>query len=200
MIKALLAALVIIAGGVYYFFFHPPVVMKRATSAALDRFGEAVATKDRAKISDTLKNLLTPDAKINLEVNFFAIGNQKRPLTQDFTKDTFISFVDNTLYPLTDYNYEARLTKFSLADDRKTAQVSFTSKEWADGAQMFGGAAVNMRFSSETQCEGSVTFTEMKPQLSGAICKMQFRSVPKPGEAARLNNMEGLREMLIQQR
>jgi hypothetical protein len=198
MTKIILAAIVsaVIGGLSYYVLAYPPVVLKRDTAAALTSFSQAVATKNREAIGDALELLLTEDAKIKLEVHFLAIGNQKPAVVQDFNREQFTSFIDNILYPLTDYMYEARLTTFALAEDRASAQVAFTSKEWADGANLYGGVSINMRYSSETQCEGTVTFAP-SPRLKQALCRVQFRSIPKPGEANKLRNIEGAREMLL---
>lgn len=200
MIKSLIAVLVAIAAGSYYFFYYPPVVLKRATGDALEQFSASVATKDRAQVAEALRALLSEDAAIRLEVNFFTLPGQGRPaLTERFDKRTFIAFIDNTLYPLADYEYMSHLEEFVLADDKQSAQVVFSSKEWADGNSYYGGAAIMTRFSSQTRCEGEVTFAADAPQLTQADCVMQFRSVPKPGEAQRLNNMKDLKERLFQQ-
>jgi hypothetical protein len=188
------------AGAGYYFGFYPPVVKEREAARALDSFAQAIASKNRATITQSLEGLLAADARIRLSVHMFAIGQPGRPaLVQEFDKPAFIRFIDNTLYPLTDYGYSARIVSFSLKNDSE-ADVALASKEWADGSDMYGGVAVNMRFSSDTQCTGSVRFAGEAPQVAQLSCEMQFRSVPKPGEAQRLNNIDGLRDLLIKQR
>lgn len=197
MIRVLVFFAALVAGASYYFLYHPPVVMKRATDKALMQFSEAVATKDRAKVGESLQALLTDDATIHLEVNFFSItGNPPPPMVQDFDKASFIRFIDNTLYPLTDYMYSPNLKKFALAGDKQSAAVTFTSKEWADGSNYYGGIAVNMRFSSDTTCEGKAVFSGKQARLQQATCSMQFRAVPKPQDLEKLQNMEGMRDYL----
>jgi hypothetical protein len=198
MIKAIVVVALITLAGVYYFFFHPPVVMKRQTNAALETFEQSVDTKDRAQIVKTLSELLTDDAAVRLEINFFSITQQNAPATvQDFNKQQFLGFIDNTLYPLTDYDYDAYLEEFTLVDDKQSAQLMFTSKEWGDGKNYYGGSAVEMRFSSDTACQGVVTFATGKPQLKQVICKMQFRAIPKPGEIGKMQgNMDIMKDYL----
>ncbi|MFO0388591.1 MAG: hypothetical protein ACK502_02580 [Alphaproteobacteria bacterium] len=194
-----LLALTLIASGLYYSFVYPPNVLKKRTDAALESFAESVATKDRAKISESLKVLLTDDAKIQLNVSFFAIiqANANKPIAQDFTKDTFITFIDNVLYPLTDYSYTPTLETFTLADDEQTAAVTFTSKQWADGAALFGGVSVDTRTSADANCEGYVRFTDDTAQLVQATCALSLRTVPKPGQELKLqNSTDAMREYL----
>lgn len=182
----------------YYFFYYPPVVMKRQAAHALESFADVVETKDRAKISQALQDLLTDDAKIRLEVHFFSITQANNPpVVQDFDKESFVSFIDNTLYPLTDFAYYPDLKKFSLAEDRQSAGVTFSSREWADGANYYGGVSVNMRFSSDTVCEGTAAFAAESVKLRDAVCRMQFRAVPKPQDIEKMqNNADAMREYL----
>jgi len=200
MIKVLSAIGVMALGIAYYLIFYPPVVMKRAARSALQQFSDSVESKDRSKISASLQNVLSDDATVKLEVNFFSLTGNVPPMVQDFNKQTFIAFIDNTLYPLTDYAYYPELTSFKLNDDRQSAQVTFKSKEWADGANYYGGTAVNMRFSSDTACEGKAVFAGNIARLSQVTCKMQFRAVPKPQEIEKLQNMESMRDFIGKQR
>ncbi len=190
------------AGAGYYFFYYPPTLLKNATKGAITQFADAVNSKDRSRVGASLQTLLSDNAQIKLEVHFMALVGQNRPmLTQQFDKPGFISFIDNTLYPLTDYGYRrSQLTEFILADDQRSAQVTFTSNGWADGNSYYGGIAVMTRFSVETECKGTAIFGAATPQLQNATCIAEFRSVPKPGEAQKINNMEGLKDRLLQQK
>jgi len=194
----LLLALLLIAGGTYYQFYYPPMVKKHATEHALQHFADAVATKDRAKIGEALQQWLTDTAHIRLEIGFFSLAQPEggKPATEDFDKPTFITFIDNILYSLSDYDYRAQLHDFSLSADGKIASVAFASQAWGDGMSYYGGTGINMRFSSDSACEGEVAFDGEKPRLDKVTCKMQLRSVPKPGEAEKLQNPETLREFL----
>ncbi len=188
-------------GGAYYFFFHPPVVLKRATSQALGQFAASVASQDREKIKQSLQALVADDAKIHLEVTFVALMRQggAPAVVQDFTKADFITLVDTTLYSLTAYDYQPELQSFALAEDHKTAAITFTSKQYADGNSYYAGTAVNMRYSADVTCEGTASFTKETPQLSQASCKMELRSVPKPGEAQKMQNNPGAIQQLLQE-
>ncbi len=199
LITILLLVVVFIGAGLYYSFAYPPNVLKKRTDAALQSFAESVATKDRAKISESLKTLLTDDAKIQLNISFFSFiqANANKPITQDFNKDTFISFIDNVLYPLIDYSYTPTLENFTLSEDEQTASVTFTSKQWADGAALFGGVAVDTRTSADATCEGQVRFAGDKAQLAQAVCAMTLRTAPKPGQEHKIqSSTEAMREYL----
>ncbi len=201
--KLFLIVAVLFAGGAaYYFMAYPPVVKKRAAERSLAAFGEAVASKDRAKIGAALGIFLAPDAKIRLEISFITIqtvlGRENPPLIQDFTKDTFIPFMGNVLYPLTDYMYEGRITSFELAEGG-TASISFENDGWADGISHASGVALNMRYTVKGECAGRAVFGEQDAQLAEATCKLQLRLVPKPGELDKVKDMGTMREILTGQ-
>ena len=189
-IGALLILLTLLVGGMAGYYFSSSQVQKRAVQASLIQFSEAVATKDRAKVSAALTQLLTDDAKIRLEVHFFSIVNARPAMEQDFDKAQFIAFIDDILYSLTDYSTTPQLT--SLEEGGKLA---FTSVEWADGANMMGGVSVNMRYSSNTNCEGMAIFENKTARLKQAACKLQFRQVPKPGQEGKFLSKEGLQSL-----
>jgi hypothetical protein len=186
------------AGLAYHQFFYPPTLLRRATMQALADFSSAVATRDRANVSAVLERTLPETAKIHMEVGFFALTQpQTQPVTQDFDKAAFIRFIDTVLYPLDDYHYQPELEEFTLSEDRSHADVVFTSMEWADGKSYFGGLAINMRFTSTTECKGHVAFREGKPLLEEASCSVRMHSVPKPEEAQKIQqNPEALRQLL----
>ena len=73
-----------------------------------------------------------------------------------------------------------------------------TSKAWADGTSMYGGVSVAMRYSSDTSCDGAVRFSP-QPEFTQLTCRMQFRSVPKPGEIDKMHNLDSLKDFLQQQ-
>lgn len=173
--------MLLVAAGGYYYYFYPPVVLKHATQHALVDFSKVVASKDRAKVVDSLKSLLSDSAKIRLEVDFLPVtgSNGTSIMAQDFDKPDFITFIDNTLYSLSDYSYTPRLTQFVLNPDRKTAVVEFTSQEWGEGMAYYGGMGAATRFRSDTSCQGEVAFEQNQVQLSKVSCKMQLRSAPK---------------------
>jgi hypothetical protein len=201
--KKIIAVILLLAGGAaYYFMAYPPVVKKRLAERSLAAFSEAVATKDRTQIGAALGTFLAPDAKIRLEISFITIqtvlGRENPPLIQDFTKETFIPFIDNVLYPLTDYMYEGRITSFALAQDG-AASLSFGNDGWADGISHASGIALNMRYTVKGTCGGAATFEEEKALLKEAVCKLELRLVPKPGELNKVKDMGTMREILTGQ-
>jgi len=196
-IAAVISGLIAAAFG-YYYFLYPPSILKHSTQKALEDFSLSVATKDRAKIGVVLGTFLTPAAQIHLEVGFFSLAqlNVGKALVQEFDRPAFITFIDNTLYSLQDWGFETQLDSFNLSRDRKTAELTFTSQEWADGLSYYAGTSVNMRFSADTLCDGTVVFEGTKPTLDKANCRMQLRSIPKPGQEQKLQSPEVLKELL----
>lgn len=202
MIKSI-ALLVILLGAifssVYYFKFYPPSIMHTSIKTALENFNTSMASKDRKKISANLDELLTDNAKIHLEISFLTLTAQGRPITQDFEKQNFISFVDNTLYSLSDYDYVGELADFTASNDHKTADFSSTATNWADGISLYGGVGVNLRYSGNTNCKGILNFSEnlsAAPKINSLNCTINLRSVPKSGEESKLQNVNSLQDLL----
>ncbi len=186
------------AGGLYYQFYYPPSAMERATEKALEQFSAAVETQDRAKVGEALQALLTDDAKIHLEVNFFSISDPTggRAVIQDFDKPTFITFIDNILFTLADFHYAPRLREFAASDDRMSAATEFTSYARGDGPSYYAGIAVTMRFSTDTTCTGRADFNGGAPRLAEANCKVLLRTVPIDRDMHKLKNPDAIQEML----
>ena len=184
---AFIAFAALIVAVIYYQFFYPPNVMKRQVEASLAAFSAAVESQDRAKISVTLQDMLTESAHVHLEVTMVSLTQEMgKPAVQDFGKAEFIPFIDNVLFPMTDYHYEAELESFALGTDKKSANVSFTSKQYGDGTSYYAGTAVAMRESAEAECTGQVVFERKQALLNDVNCALNLRLVPKPGEAGKL--------------
>jgi len=199
LIALLVILLSAIFSAVYYFKFYPPSIMQSSTKTALENFNASMESKDRAKISKNLGELLADDAKIHLEISFLTLTAQGRPITQDFNKQNFITFFDNTLYSLSDYSYVGELADFNASNDYKNADFSSTANNWADGESLYGGVGVNMRYSGNTNCKGVLRFTEKLsdvPKISEVKCEINLRSVPKSGEASKFQNMNSLQDLL----
>lgn len=197
MIRGALIAAVAALGVAYYFFFYPPVVLERKTTKALESFNRILTPMPREQIKAQLQDVLADQAVITLDVSLFRIGQADEKLAmQEFTKPQFIAFIDNTLYAMQEYGHEAHLTRFELQADRSVAAIALTSKDWADGTSYYGGQSVKMRFSAEPACEGEVTITGGKPQLAKLSCAVSLRSLPKPGEAGKMQNMEAIKQLL----
>jgi hypothetical protein len=196
-LPAIIVALLLAIGlPAYFIFFSPSATLKRATNKSLQQFAQAVVSQDRGKVGASLRELLTDNAKIHLTVQLLSITQPVPPMAQEMNKEQFIGFLDNVLYTLTDYHYEVKLEEFVLADDRKTAAVKFSSKEWADGSGLYGANSVQMRFSGSTLCEGQAAFEGKLARLSQASCKEEYRAVPKPGEFNKVK--EELKEQIKQ--
>ncbi|NBX03595.1 MAG: hypothetical protein EBR02_06000 [Alphaproteobacteria bacterium] len=185
----------------YYHYFYPPVVLERAVSGAFKELQKTVETKDRAKISAALNAFFADDVKPHLDVSFFSITQQEgvRPITQDFEdKASFITFVDNVIYPLDDYQlYGVEMSRMVLADDNRSAQISFSPKIWGDGMSYYAGTGVNMRYSADGECSAQVSFGEQnKVTMNTVSCKLLLRTVPRPDQTAKMRDPAVLNEFL----
>lgn len=185
-------ATLLIAGAIYCLLFYPPVVLEGKTEAALDRLATSVQLKDRDAVAASFNQLLTADAAIKLDVNFLSFGTQapKNSLVQEFDKSQFILFIDNVLYPLTNYGYQPELQDFTLSDDRKTAHVTFSSQQWAEGASLMGGVRLGMRYNSHADCKGRVAFEESGVLLKEASCTVSLRPTPTESPSEILKKLE----------
>lgn len=197
--RRLIAILVLLAAGGYYLFFYTPRLLEMDTVRALEEFGEAIATGDRAKVAQALDARLDAQARVHLSVEWLSLTQRGRqPVMQDLDRENFLRFVDNVLYSLEAYAYAPQLEVFRLNKEHNEADVVFTSKEWGDGKSYYGGISVMMRFSSDTRCEGKVVFEQKRAKLREAHCSMQLRAVPKPEEAYKIQqNPEAMQQFLM---
>ena len=178
------ALLFVVLSGAYYYFAWPPMVLRHKTEHALVTFNRAVATHDRAKISEALKTLLAPQAHIKLEISFFSPLKQNVPATvQDFDKEQFLAFVDNVLYSLKTYSFDATLHGFTLSADRKMADVVFNSQNTAEDLLFYAGMGANMHFNADIVCTGRADFGDAEPVLDNAECTVQLTMSAQQGQA-----------------
>jgi len=190
---ALGVVILFILAGLYINVFSPTAVMRSNTEKALQQFADAVETQDRAKVGEALTKFLSEDATIHLEVTFSAINSANvRPMTQDFTKATFITFIDNILYTVSDYHYRPTLQEFLLGENNM-AKVQFTSGQWADGPSFYSGVSLMMHFSGDAQCNGETVFENEQPKLKSANCSLLLRSVTKSDSTG--NTVEKARQL-----
>ncbi len=183
----------------YYHFFYPPVVLKRTAAKVFEHIAETVETHDRAKISAALDEFLTADIKPVLDVSFFSITQQGgvRPITQNFEdKASFITFIDNVLYPLNDYGlHSVDIQTMRLNEDKSAADISFTTKQWGDGLSYYAGAGVRMRYSADGDCTGTLYF-KPKVQLGNFTCRVLLRTMPRPEETHKMRDGAVLKDYL----
>lgn len=202
--KPLLTILVLLlltmGGGYYYQFYYPPNAAKRHVEKALQQFAAAVETQDRAKVSEALNALIADEAVIHLDVEILAITQQtgSKPLSQDFDKQAFITFIDNILYTVTDYHYYPKLNMLEYREGGAPMPVEFASHERGQGNAYYAGVQVMMQFSTDTACTGQVVFTGETPKLLQASCNVGLRMIPKGGANQTLFDNNKVREMLKQ--
>lgn len=185
-------------GGLYYQFYYPPSAMKHATEKSLQQFAAAVETQDRAQVSAALDALIMDDAVIHLDVEILAITQQtgRKPLSQDFDKQAFITFIDNILYTVTDTHYYPKLKMLEYRSDGTPMPVEFTSNERGEGNSYYAGVQVMMQFTTDTTCTGQVVLAGETPKLSQASCSIGLRMIPTGGPGQTLHDNETVRQML----
>jgi|GEM_PF-2362392 len=195
---ALGMALAFMLGGYYYEFIYPPNKLKRATQVVLDEFGAAVATQDREKIGAFLTHWLEEDAMVKLKIEFFTMTHtqQGADIVQEFDKEEFVHFIDNTLYSLESYSFDASVGEFELADDGQTAKLKFAGNPHASGQSYYGGIGIGMQFAINMKCDAGVIIREEKPFARDVDCHLEFRSSPKPSERDKLKDPELYRQFM----
>ncbi len=148
-----IAALLMLFAGVSYF-IYPSLVMRHKTVQALEELNAAVAARERTKINAALKQMLAERAHIKLNVRFlFASRPNSPPVAQEFDKEHFLAFVDNILYSLEDYRFDARLQDFH-PDKARKAEISFH----ASGRAKDSAYLSNMRYDIGADCAGQADF------------------------------------------
>ncbi len=186
-----------VGGYEMYMHFYPPAVMRHLTQQSLDVFSNAMSSKDRAKVAAALRDLLTDDAHVRLEIHFFTMNKNGGPgEAEEFSKPDFLNFIDNTLYSLDDYSFHSQLQDFTPGLRRTSAALSFLGTGEADGLSYYAGAAVAMRFSIEAVCEGNAVFENNHARLNNVNCKLLLHSLPKAGEEKKVKSPEALKELL----
>jgi hypothetical protein len=196
--KYLIAPLIILAVAMGYYFGYPPLVKQRNAQVLLNQFSEALSSNHRDKINQFLQQHVSDDAVVHLDVAFVALTSQNasKALAQDFDKASFITFIDNIFYTITDTQFQSDITRFILKNESTMADVEFAGRGFADGNSYFGGISVMMRFSTETTCKAEIRLDQIPLQLTKLSCVAPIRSVPKPQEASKLQNTDALKEYL----
>lgn len=164
-------------GGVFYY-ASDAQLKNRVMRQELQRLEQAVASKNLAATSAAISDLLAEEATIKLQIITAETGG-KPMIEQDFTKASFLSFIGNTLYSLSDYHYTASLASVNP----ETNVVQFTSAESGEGIEKTHGMAITMRYHSTTGCTGRAVFTSNHAKLTELTCKIHFSEAPKITEA-----------------
>ncbi len=121
-------------------------------------------------------------------MSFFTITQPEgaKPNSQDFDKATFITFIGNVIYPLTDYALEHPEIETLTANVDHSDDVNFTSLAWADDMSLYNGISVNTRVSANPDCKGTFTVENKVAKVHTLECNVVLRTVPKPGEEKKL--------------
>lgn len=176
----LILLLVVGGGGYYYYAMHPPTRMERAVDAALTGFNEVVATKDAKNITQFLQDYLRADASITLEIRWAAYGvaTQQPTITQTFTRDDFIRFLELTIYPLSDYTLTSELAQFTMTEALVSANVTTRHDGSATGKSYALGQGVHSRYVLNAECTGEAMYElandTLKATLQQANCAVRL--------------------------
>ena len=183
----------------WYHYLYPPVVMKRAASEAFEKLQVAFETRDREQISLALTEFIADDSTPTLEVSFFSIIQQEgvRPMMERFKqKGSFLTFIDNVLYPLDDYGLHSfDINTMRLNADSSAADITFKTKQWGDGLSYYAGAGVRMRYSADADCAGTL-YLKPKVQLGNFSCRVLLRTMPRPEETGKMRDSAVLKDYL----
>lgn len=162
-----------------YWWYTPQQIAKRQVRALFEEFTQTVNTNDRAKIGAFLKQYLADDALIQLDIGMSVLGVAAGDgviSSQRFTKETFIPFIDNTLYTLETYDFEIYLRRLLLDKDGR-AQIE--AKVWADahGLNHLMGKRIATRWVLKSECEGGA-FIAQSPRLHTMYCIINLNQEP----------------------
>lgn len=170
-----MVVLLVALSGAYYYFVWPPMALKHKTEHTLAVLNVAVDTQDRAKIANELKTLLAEQARIKLEIFFPSLPQHNAPpVVQDFDKGQFIAFVDNVLYALKTYSFDAKLREFYPGADRTTATIAFDSSAEVDDLINYSGLAAGVHFYADIACTGTADFYSGNAALDDVDCKVKL--------------------------
>lgn len=166
----------------YFIFFSTSARLKSEVKQSLQQFSDAVETRDRAKVKAVITDVIDDKARIKLKFDIISITQQMPPPALDLGKAEFIAFIDSAMTDMTEYTFEYRMGGFTLADDRKSANLTFTSKEWGDGPTTYGASTIISRLSANSECSAKALFQTAKPKLSELNCTINYRSMPRAQE------------------
>ncbi len=168
-IVLLILFLIFTAGGLYYYLYFP-YPYKQNSQQMLDTINMAIKSQNSDQIKRILGATLTDSTQVTLEVAFPSPPGQKTPnvSAEKFSKAEFLSFLDNILYTLHDYNFVANAHSVSLSKDKQSGEMVFTAKADAAGESRIDA---NMRFNGDIICNASVNYMNIQvPVITKLAC------------------------------
>jgi hypothetical protein len=162
-----------------FVWFTPTQVAKRQVRAIFQDFSQTVDRNDRKAVRIFLEKNLAEDAAIQLDVSLSVLGVATADgilSKQKFTKETFIQFIDNTLFSLESYAFNMSLKDLMLQSDG-TADIKAVARANASGLDHLRGRRIATRWVLKTKCDGSATLGK-SPQLNMMHCTIDLNREP----------------------
>ncbi len=162
-----------------YWWLSPEQVASRQVKALFAEFSGTVASNDREAIGKFLNQRIASDAKIQLDVSLSVLGISASDglfAKQQFTKESFITFIDNTLFPLESYALELSLKELLLKNNR-LASINAEGRANASGLNYLMGKRVATRWVLKSDCSGEATL-DHSPMLSNMHCVISLNQEP----------------------
>lgn len=186
-LAAVLSVLLFLLG--MYIIMDPGQQKKRALEQGIAAFNHSIQPGKREDVPAALEKFLSPEARIRLSVSLDTFGlTPAEPLYQEeFNRESFIHFIDTTLYSLEAYEYQLSARKIALAEDSENAHIATEGNGGASGSMHYHGNVTFMRYRVRTDCTLQAEFGPREenypPRIREADCTVALRSAPvaKPG-------------------
>lgn len=172
----LLLVLIVGAGAGVFWWFSPEQVAKRQVRGLFQQFSETVNTNDRAAVGSFLQQYLADDAVIQLDVSMSVLGvaaGDNMLSKQPFSKETFIPFIDNTLFALDSYTFNIALDTLVLASDGGAADMKAHARSDAAGLNHLMGKRIATKWVLKSDCDGAATLGNA-PKLKTMHCVVRL--------------------------
>lgn len=175
----LLGVLVVFAVAFAFWWLSPEETAKRQVRALFAEFSETVNTNDRDAVGTFLQKYLADDAAIQLNVSMsmFGVGATDELYSkQQFTKASFISFIDNTLFSLDKYAFNINLDTLAISDSNQ-AEIKAIARADAVGLNHRLGKRIATKWVLKSDCDGSAGLTT-PPTLKAMHCTISLSQEP----------------------
>lgn len=159
-IISLLVLFALVGGGFSLFWFSTQQVTERQLRQEFEAISAAMASQDKDNVGKKLQALIAPDATIQLNVRFSALA-VSMPATegpgnrQDFTRATFLPFIDNLLFSVKNYEAHGDVGEVIIKDDG-TADVAYTMHASASGNSYAMGTSIPSRWVTRAECKSNI--------------------------------------------
>ncbi len=177
--RNLLVILLVLGGGGYFIYSQyiaPDLRARAAVEQVLDKASELAQAGDAARIHAFLDSHLTSDARVTLEITFGVLSGQAPAARMQYTKESFLQFMDGVLARTRDWEVRmaiADLSSFSFKD-AMGAKIRLTGQQQGTASD----GTIIMRYIAMVECNTDVLFAA-EPVFSKADCTIRLQGMPR---------------------